>query len=79
MNLTAEPRVREENEILHQAEPQFFSLVCARVSVNMFVLESTVASLKVSKHHDRRKQSDSHKSIQIVPMIAYIIYNLDDA
>ena len=78
MNLTAEPRVREENEILHQAEPQFFSLVCG-VSVNMFVLESTVTSLKVSKHHDRRKQSDSHKSIQIVPMIAYIIYNLDDA
>ena len=37
VSLTAELRVREENEILHQAESQFFSLVCTRVSINMFV------------------------------------------
>ena len=37
VSLTAEPRVPEENELLHEAEPQFFSLVCTRVSINMFV------------------------------------------
>ena len=35
MSLTAEPRVREEDKILHRAEPQFPARVCACVSANM--------------------------------------------
>ena len=39
MSLTAEPRVREEDKILHRAEPQFPARVCACVSANMSVSE----------------------------------------
>ena len=63
VSLTAEPRVREENEVMHEAEPQFFSLVCTRVSINMFVRVRPGVKhnlpLKAPKHHNRRKQDGS--------------------
>ena len=50
-SLTAEPRVREEDEILHRAEPQFPPPLCACVSATVgfgITLEGFKASR--SKH-----------------------------